>query len=242
MLNFIGIGAQKAGTSWLYAMLKRHPDIHFPAGKEVHFWDQYYSRGINWYTDLFRGTLQGIAGEITPAYAILPWVRIKEMSMHFPGIKILFSIRNPVERAWSQVLMHLNRTGQSKNIDTMPDEWFFRFFSSEGSLQRGDYETCLRSWLSCYDPSHFLIFRFEEIRQSPRTLLMNCCRHLGVDSHFYSALNDSILHQKIFRGETHPLRPSLQKFLKKLYQKKIEKLQGFLDMDLSDWLQEKVST
>lgn len=42
MLDFLGIGAQKAGTTWLYEKLRLHPDIAFPAGKEVHFWDQKY--------------------------------------------------------------------------------------------------------------------------------------------------------------------------------------------------------
>src|SRR5262249_41035314 len=38
--DFLGIGAQKAATTWLYENLKRHPEIEFPAGKEVHFWDK----------------------------------------------------------------------------------------------------------------------------------------------------------------------------------------------------------
>lgn len=242
MLDFIGIGAQKAGTSWLYTMLKMHPDINFPAGKEVHFWDQYYSHGIEWYVDLFRSSAQrGIAGEITPAYAILPPERIKEMSDYFPELKILFSIRNPIDRAWSQALMHLNRTARSVDIDTIEDEWFFQFFSSAGSVQRGDYETCLCPWFHFYDPSHFLIFRFKEICQSPRDLLMKCCIHVGVDPDFYSEVDESIMHQKIFQSENYPLRPSLRNFLKELYKAKIKKLQNLLAVDLSDWLEEKVS-
>ena len=43
MLNFLGIGAQKAGTTWLFENLKRHSQIDFPAGgKEIHFWDEFY--------------------------------------------------------------------------------------------------------------------------------------------------------------------------------------------------------
>ena len=45
--DFICIGAQKAGTSWLYYTLKEHPDIEFPGEKEVHFWDMHYERSHN---------------------------------------------------------------------------------------------------------------------------------------------------------------------------------------------------
>lgn len=41
MPDFIGIGAQKAGTSWLFENLKAHPEVWFPAMmKEVHFFDR----------------------------------------------------------------------------------------------------------------------------------------------------------------------------------------------------------
>ncbi len=38
--KFIGIGAQKAGTSWLYARLNAHPDVWMPYQKELHYWDE----------------------------------------------------------------------------------------------------------------------------------------------------------------------------------------------------------
>ena len=40
MVDFLGIGVQKGGTTWLYHQLSRHPQIAFPGGKEVHFWDR----------------------------------------------------------------------------------------------------------------------------------------------------------------------------------------------------------
>lgn len=40
MLNFLGIGAQKAGTTWLFQKLRHNRGISFPAGKEVHFCDE----------------------------------------------------------------------------------------------------------------------------------------------------------------------------------------------------------
>ena len=53
MLDFLGIGAQKAATTWLYANLDLHPQIAFPAGKEVHFWDRREGREPEEWLKLF---------------------------------------------------------------------------------------------------------------------------------------------------------------------------------------------
>lgn len=39
---FLSIGAMKAGTTWLYAMLERHPQLHFTAEKELHYFYHKY--------------------------------------------------------------------------------------------------------------------------------------------------------------------------------------------------------
>ncbi len=53
MIDFLGIGAQKCGTTWLYERLAQHPQVRFPAGKEIHFWDHHLDRGINWWIAQF---------------------------------------------------------------------------------------------------------------------------------------------------------------------------------------------
>ena len=53
-------------------MLRDHPEIAFPAGKEVHFWDRARERGVDWWLSLFPPAPPGVRqGEITPAYAVL---------------------------------------------------------------------------------------------------------------------------------------------------------------------------
>ena len=39
---FLSIGAMKAGTTWLYSLLERHPQIHFTPEKEIHFLAHHY--------------------------------------------------------------------------------------------------------------------------------------------------------------------------------------------------------
>ena len=37
--NFLGIGAPRSGTTWLYNMLKQHPQVWMPPIKELHYFD-----------------------------------------------------------------------------------------------------------------------------------------------------------------------------------------------------------
>jgi hypothetical protein len=47
VVGFLGIGAQKAATTWLYHQLGRHPQVRFPGGKELHFWDRFDPQQVN---------------------------------------------------------------------------------------------------------------------------------------------------------------------------------------------------
>jgi hypothetical protein len=49
MPNFILIGAQKSGTSSMFAYLKQHPQIIRPIFKELYYFDRHYERGLRWY-------------------------------------------------------------------------------------------------------------------------------------------------------------------------------------------------
>ncbi|MCW1950488.1 MAG: sulfotransferase [Octadecabacter sp.] len=39
---FLSIGAMKAGTTWLYSVLARHPELHFAMEKEIHYFHHRY--------------------------------------------------------------------------------------------------------------------------------------------------------------------------------------------------------
>ncbi|MBI2310885.1 MAG: sulfotransferase [Betaproteobacteria bacterium] len=234
MLNFLGIGAQKAGTTWLYEMLRLHGDILFPAGKEVHFWDAHRDAGIEWYESQFAGGPQGRKnGEITPAYAILPLEAIREVHAFNPALRLIFILRNPVERAWSSALMALARAEMT--IDEASDQWFADHFRSAGSLQRGDYEQCLRNWRSVFPAGQLLLLRFEMIGTDPRGLLRQCCRHLEVRADALESVPDEILARKAFASPEYPIRESLREVLHRIYDARIERLGAYLQADLTEW-------
>ncbi len=211
--GFLGIGAQKAGTTWLYAQLARHPGIYMPA-KEVHFWDIWHGRGLDWYTSLFphRNKAQG---EITPSYALLPERRIQEVHAMNSGIRLLFIRRTPKERAWSHALMELARQG--REYQATPDKWFEKHFRSEASRRRGDYENCLARWRSVFPEEQLLVLECEDISRDPRALLMRVARHIGIDPDFFNAAPEEAIRERIFMSGDVPMRPSLRRVLDDIY-------------------------
>lgn len=211
--GFLGIGAQKAGTTWLYAQLVRHPDIVMPA-KEVHFWDVWRHRGLGWYASLFPHK-DKVQGEITPSYAFLPIERIREVHAMNPNLRILFIKRDPKERAWSHALMELARQG--RKVETTPDAWFVKHFRSEISRRRGDYAACLAQWREVFPAEQLLVLEYHDIAQDPRKLLERCARHIGVDPVFFRTLSEETLKERIFASDDIPPRSSLRRALEKLY-------------------------
>ena len=233
MLNFLGIGAQKAGTTWLYEQLNHHPQLAFPLGKEAHFWNRPHAAAVADYLDRFA-RIDAVAGEITPAYGMLPIETIREIHRHAPRLRLIYLIRNPMDRAWSSALMALQRAEMT--LDEASDAWFSDHFHSAGSRKRGDYQACLQNWRAVFPDEQLLVLRFEQIVTEPESLLNRCFQHLGVAHQPPEQLRQQGCRERVFAGPGHPLRPSLKPVLRGLYQDKIQQLAGYLNMDLSAWL------
>ena len=107
--NFICVGAQKAGTSTLFDVLKQSPDVFFPKKKELHFFEkpELYKKGLNYYQSLFEEGYnhQKLIGEITPEYLFYGDVPEK-IYKDLGNIKVIILLRNPAARAYSQFNFH----------------------------------------------------------------------------------------------------------------------------------------
>lgn len=231
MWQFLGIGAQKAGTTWLYQNLRRHPEIAFPGGKEMHFWNRDHGPGdIERYLATFASP--GISeGEITPAYAILSSHVVAEIAHAGPSLRLLYLVRNPVERAWSSALMALERA--EMRWGEASDAWFIDHFQSQGSIARGDYAACLQRWLEHFPREQLLVLFHEELQQSPQSVLERACAHIGVSEP--SAEMNRHCQQRVFSGAGHPLPEHLRDFLQALYEPRIQALEALLGIDISAW-------
>ena len=96
-LDFLVIGAQKAGTTWMHDMLSRdtNENIILPAKKEVHFWDWNRRKGLKWYANQFQKKTRDDqkVGEINPCYAVLREKDVLEIKSLFPNLKLVFVAR-----------------------------------------------------------------------------------------------------------------------------------------------------
>lgn len=221
--DFLGIGAQKAGTTWLHANLAQHPRVRFPGGKEVHFWDRDFARGLDWYRGLFAGAPPGVLqGDITPSYAILPPERIAEVAACAPRARLIFLLRHPVERAWSAAKMALGRA--EMQIGEASDAWFRDHFRSRGSRARGDYAACLDAWLARFPRSALLLLRYEDLLREPESVARAACAHLGLDPAPLLAPENEWLRRPVFPGERAELPASLRAELEALYEEPLRRL------------------
>ena len=99
--DFLIVGAQKAGTTALYAYLRRHPSITGPSWKEVSYFDRHYLRGPAWYRGNFPLRSRGrIVGEASPSYLFHPDAAERAAAL-VPGARVIALVRDPVERAHS---------------------------------------------------------------------------------------------------------------------------------------------
>ncbi|MCC7276142.1 MAG: sulfotransferase [Alphaproteobacteria bacterium] len=232
--DFLGIGAQKAGTSWLFEMLSHHPGIAFPAGKEVHFWDWNADRGVDWYRARFAGApADRKVGDVTPGYAVLPAETVAAVHAALPEVRLVFIARNPVERAWSAALMLL-RWGLMYPEEAS-DAWFLDVFRSGQSLGRGDYAACLATWLGAYSRDRLLILLHEDLCADPAGSLRRVCAHIGVDPAVVDGWDRARLAERVNAGEGTPLRPSLLAPLRALYAPRIDAFARLIGRDLSHW-------
>lgn len=234
MLDFLGIGAQKAGTTWLFEKLQDHPRIHMPNRKELHFWNR--GSNLQRYLSNFPDSEGVRQGEITPAYATLSVDTIRKIYDLNPDLRLIYILRNPIQRAWSAALMALQRAQMT--ADEASDAWFLDVLHSRASLDRGDYEGTIRRWTTVFPTEQFLILFLDDIQTDPREVLVRCAHHLDVEAAPYQIYPEVRLRKRVFSTGGPSLRPGLAMELKALYGPRIESLSVYLGRDLNHWLWE----
>ena len=191
--DFLIIGAQKSGTTWLADQLSLHPRVYM-APDEIHYFDkaQNFARGQSWYASHFAkaGPTQLIA-EKTPDYlwangdgaeGHLPDVHLK-LYQTLPSARLIVVLRNPVERALS-ALTHLVRTRRiapPHNVDELLLGKKHARIRGHGVISKGFYYRQLAAYVRLFNRSQMLILIFEEdIARAPESGLSQVCRFLGI--------------------------------------------------------------
>ena len=102
--DFLVIGAQRAGSTSLFAQLCAHSGVAAPSHKEIHYLDLQSFRSLRWYRSHFPPTAAArgrITGEASPYYLFHPAVPAR-VAAELPGVLLVALLRDPVPRAYSQ--------------------------------------------------------------------------------------------------------------------------------------------
>jgi Sulfotransferase family len=97
-----------------------------------------------------------------------------------PEAKIIYVLRNPVERALSQAKLGM-AVRKNRRIDDVPEHEFLRHIDSPGSRARTRYSRTLDLWSALFPCRQLLILFYEDLARDPRNHLRTICRFIGVD-------------------------------------------------------------
>jgi Sulfotransferase family len=247
--DFLGIGAQKAATTWLFAHLRRHPTMWLPPIKELQYFNDLYipahrrwtgrhrrihgSRALSehlnrvakeswnyrfiarvaditdgdicddWYGSIFTlADAEQVCGEITPAYALLPSAGIEHILRLAPTIKILYSLRDPIERNWSHIRMIARAEGKTdlRRIAAYPD-----------MERHANYPVLLARWRGLVPTDQLLVVFADDITARPEYVMENVCKFLDVD---FSPKYFANLQTPVHVGDAAEIPTDLYHFLR----------------------------
>ena len=208
--DFIIIGASRSGTTSLYEYLNQHPSIIRGVGKEIHYFDKNFDRGIKWYKSFFptkrkksklEEKLKGkcLTGESTPRY-LYHHHAPKRVLQLLPNVKLIVVLRNPIDRAYSRYeqqaavgleeLSFEDAIEQEENriTDDMKkmekDENFYSvYFYRKAYKTMGIYVNQLRRWFEYFPREQFLILKSEDLRSNPAQVYNQTIEFLGLPKH-----------------------------------------------------------
>lgn len=202
-IDFLGIGAEKAATTWLFNCLKQHPEISMPAEKEIFFFNEVdphflkiknlrYKKGIRWYLKKFDKQDGRVKGEISPTY-LYSKVAARRIAKHFPNIKLIVILRNPSDRAFSQYI-HDKRLGVISEMDF--DSALEKY---PNYIEKGKYLKYLKIYERFFDRKNILIILFDDIKKNPKKVVKSVFDFLNL---YQKDIKIKNINKKVNKAQT----------------------------------------
>jgi hypothetical protein len=205
--DFLIVGPQRTGSSWLRTNLCKHPQVFMPFEKEIFFFShlrrkdhrRYKSDRLEYYSNLFRirpakklerfakAACHGlfnpptIRGEATASYATMPERDIGNIFSIYPGIRIVIIVRNPIQRSFSHAKKALVRD-RKRDFDAVPFEDFEHYYTSQSNLARGTYSKIIDLWWGFAQPDAVFVADYKKLDANPLQFLTEIQDFLGIAS------------------------------------------------------------
>ncbi len=201
--DFVVLGQGKAGTSLIYRVFERHPDVGLSRPKELNFFTQHHAKGLAWYQSHFAHIEPDTAciGEVSPAYLSGSAItRLHTMLGSEP--RLTFVLRRPIEQAYSRYLQNIcAKRGRSPA----------KFDTGGGLLRKrlGQLHTGLQELYRRFDHDKILPLFFEQDINVERPLFeTKICNFLGLTPSNHMALlrkrgkvNPSVMPRFLYGGQ-----------------------------------------
>lgn len=171
--DFLFIGPDKAGSSWLYEVLRRVDGVFVAPAKDLYYFDRYYHMGADWYASQFSGAKEADAvGEISHDY-LFSTVAAQRIRSDIPNVRLIVSLREPVSRAFSHYL-YLRRSGLSSEsfsdaIDNCPE-----------LIAKSSYGRHLKCYMELFSTEQIHVAWFDQLVDDPLSYLNGILQFLSV--------------------------------------------------------------
>ncbi len=223
--DFIGLGAQRSGTTWLYSLIAAHPGVHGEAVKELHYFHRYWNRPFGAtdatrYAQYFPRPAGLVAGEWSPGYLSHFWVP-PLLDAAAPGAKLLVSLRDPVERYRSGLALQ-SETRRSSAA------------AASTAFRLGCYGMQLEHLFSSVNRERVLVVQFEACTRDPGAAIARIYEFLGLDATFRPDTIDRRVNEA--RTKKLDLDPDRRAALVDAYTPDVRRLLGLdVDVDVRAW-------
>lgn len=235
-LDFLVIGTQKGGTTSIIPHFNQHPDI-FMYENELHFFDKIkYIENYEIYHKNFPvGLTKMFIGEKTPSYCYLQFA-IDRIYKYNPDIKLVFILRDPIKRAYSEWNMFRNNIKYKtpflesiKEIENIKLQEIKQ--NGYWALQRGYYLEQIEYILSKFNKENLYIGISEKIKNDPINEYNKIFEFFNLKS--LPTLNIDL---EIRKGNYKKDITSYDyDYMKNLYSEKTKKLFDFLGYEIEEW-------
>jgi Sulfotransferase domain len=198
-LDFVVIGAMRAGTTTLWAHLRSHPDLYLPPDKEAPFFshNERFTRGWEWYLkEYFSSAPEGaLWGTSTPHYMRgMPGAPVEtiaeRMRQRLPDARLVAILRDPIERAMSQHRFATRRGQDTRTFAEAARQLLqpeaLTAARNEPTKQNtyvicGEYGRILSAYFRQFPREQILLTLTTQLERRPGETMKEIFRHLGVD-------------------------------------------------------------
>ncbi|MGH9187538.1 MAG: sulfotransferase [Acidimicrobiales bacterium] len=214
--SFLGIGAGKSGTTWIWEMLRRHPEVFLPDEKELHYFnDQAWefdptpnpraTEPPEWYLAHFREAAPSqVCGEFSTSYIWNPTAAARIHAFD-PSIKIVVTLRDPVERLFSFYLFAMQRglVGVDRSFEQTLAE-------RPCLIGRTAYGACLSRYFHLFPQDQVHVIFHHDIRDQSERVLTHLERFIGVGPYVPQGVEEEV------NVTERPVNPHLTRRLRQL--------------------------